>query len=168
MTTLTGIYLILFFTCLQNLVQLLRPTRRARLPVKPLGVEAVDLHMYQQHLNHLGHWVGLAGEHVHLNPEVKGAWCILILSHARQGKGGTRAAHTVSTQKPSTFVDSSNRTVIFVVGLWRSVPTCLACLVEQSVMILLKHFLWQINLQALIKRFFKKRVQLMPLFKWVS
>lgn len=44
----------------------------------------------------------------------------------------------------SSIVDLSSHTVI-AVALF---PTCLSRLVEQSVMILFRHFLWQISLQA--------------------
>lgn len=59
-------------------------------------------------------------------------------------KWGMRDVQRWALKNLSRIVDLSSHTVIFVALF----PTCLARLVEQSVMILFRHFLWQISLQA--------------------
>lgn len=77
-----------FLTSLQNLVELPRSTSWARLAVNAFCVKAIQLHMHQQQLHHLGHRVGFIGEDTHLHPKVKGAWYAVILSNRK-----TRSAY---------------------------------------------------------------------------
>ena len=132
-------------------MQFLCSTCWARLPVKALSVEAVDLHVHQQHLNHFGHRVGVTGEHAHLNPEVMWAGCVVILSKARQRKKRWGMCRRWAG-KNCQCLWTCQAAHLYFAEVFRSVPTCLACLVEQLVIILLRHFLWQINLHAYMKR----------------
>lgn len=149
-------------------MQLLCSTHWARLAVKPLSVEAVELHMYQQHLNHLGHWVGFTGEHVHLNPKVKWAWCTVVLSQAREEKGrwemyrqwaGKNCQCLWTCQVAQYICSSTLKVSAYLPGL-----SCRAACDDFTHAFLMTNQL--ASLYEKTKK--KKRVQVMSLFKWMT
>lgn len=122
-------------TGLKSLVKFFHSVGRTRLPIDALCVEAVHLHVLQHHLQHHGHRVLIVDQVTHSHPEVLTSGLFIVLQiHSNKVK---RRFMT----PPLGLIHANSQYHQAVLNVITVKPTFLAEKVEQSVVILQRHFL---------------------------